>query len=339
MIREYILYLFMIYSFAFTQGKISLKGTILDSKTKGPLIGANVILKGTAQGSATNIDGEFFISGLSPGVVDIQAAYIGYKSKTLTNINIPLSSSDKLIIELEADVISVSEVNVQAERKAGSQAEAMNVRQNALEMQDNISSDQISKSGDTHVADAVRRVTGVTIVNDKFLVVRGLGDRYSSAQLNSVGMPSPEADRRSVPLDLFSTALISGIDVAKSYTPDLPGAFGGGNVNIRTKLYPSRTIYKLKLGAGASSNIMPGDNMHRNMQGSDDLLGNDIGESRDLPNHFNSELISYGSIPDTFRTDLVEPIISNFTGDTIGWNSDPVREYLWFSQSLSLIHI
>ena len=128
----------------------------MDSKTKGPLIGANVILKGTAQGSATNIDGEFFISGLSPGVVDIQAAYIGYKSKTLTNINIPLSSSDKLIIELEADVISVSEVNVQAERKAGSQAEAMNVRQNALEMQDNISSDQISKSGDTHVADAVR---------------------------------------------------------------------------------------------------------------------------------------------------------------------------------------
>ena len=69
------------------------------------------------------------------------------------------------------------------------------------------------------------------------------------------------------------------------------------------------------------------------MQGSDDLLGFVIGESWDIPNHFNSELISYGSIPDTFRTDLVEPIISNFTGDTIGWNSDPFREYLWFSQS------
>ena len=114
-------------------------------------------------------------------------------------------------------------------------------------MQDNISSDQISKTGDSHVADAVRRVTGVTIMNDKFLVVRGLGDRYSSAQMNSVGMPSPEADKRSVPLDLFSTALISGIDVAKSYRADLPGAFGGGNVNIKTKLYPSKQYTKSNL--------------------------------------------------------------------------------------------
>ncbi|GIS55022.1 hypothetical protein Ct9H90mP29_20640 [bacterium] len=75
------------------------------------------------------------------------------------------------------------------------------------------------------MADAVRRVTGFTIFNDKFLVVRGLGDRYSSAQLNSVGMPSPEADRRSVPLDLFSTALISGFDVAKSYGPRFTRCF------------------------------------------------------------------------------------------------------------------
>ena len=76
----------------------------------------------------------------------------------------------------------------------------------AVEVQDNISAEQISRSGDSHVADAVRRVTGVTIVDNKFLVVRGLGDRYSNAQMNSVGMPSPEADKRSVPLDLFSSS-------------------------------------------------------------------------------------------------------------------------------------
>ena len=84
-------------------------------------------------------------------------------------------------MELVADVISVSEVEVQAKRRSGSQAESIASKKEALEMQDNISADQISKSGDGHVADAVRRVTGVTIVNDKFLVVRGLGDRYSSA--------------------------------------------------------------------------------------------------------------------------------------------------------------
>ena len=330
-LKEIKLCIIFFFSSLVAEQTFSLKGKIIDSKTKEPLIGANVVVLGTAIGAASNMDGEFFISDISKDFVGIKVSYIGYVSKTFENLNV--SSQEFMNIELVADVISVSGVEVQAERRSGSQAESIASKKEALEMQDNISADQISKSGDTHVADAVRRVTGVTIVNDKFLVVRGLGDRYSSAQLNSVGMPSPEADRRSVPLDLFSTALISGIDVAKSYRPDLPGAFGGGNVNIRTRLYPSRMIYKLKLGTGTSSNIMPGDNMYRNMQGSDDLLGFDIGESRDIPNHFNSELISYGSIPETFRTDLVEPIISNFTGDTIGWNSDPVREYLWFSQS------
>ena len=164
------------------------------------------------------MNGEFFIKDIPEEFVGIKVAYIGYVSRTFENIDV--LNQEFINVELVADVISVSEVEVQAERRSGSQAESIASKKEALEMQDNISADQISKSGDGHVADAVRRVTGVTIVNDKFLVVRGLGDRYSSAQLNSVGMPSPEADRRSVPLDLFSTALISGIDVAKSYRPD-----------------------------------------------------------------------------------------------------------------------
>ena len=147
--------------------------------------------------------------------------------KNITNVEIVPRKTLTVNIDLKRDVVSIAGVEVKAEKKSGTDIESLTQKQDALEMQDNISADQISKSGDSHVADAVRRVTGVTIMDDGFLVVRGLGDRYSSAQLNSVGMPSPESDRRSVPLDLFSTALISGIDVAKSYRPDLPGAFGG----------------------------------------------------------------------------------------------------------------
>ena len=182
----------------FSQNTKSLQGRIIDSKSKEPLIGANVIIKGTAQGSATNVDGEFFITDLSQSMVNLQVSYIGYKTKTISDIEVKDGLHSDIVIELDAHVISVTEVKVQAERKEGGQAEALAKKQDAFELQDNISSDQISKSGDSHVADAVRRVTGVTIMNDKFLVVRGLGDRYSSAQLNSVGMPSPESDRRSV---------------------------------------------------------------------------------------------------------------------------------------------
>ena len=152
-----------------------LKGKIIDSKTKEPLIGANVIIVGTGQGSASNMNGEFFIKGISEEFVDIKVAYIGYVSRTFENVEV--SDQEFINVELVADVISVSEVEVQAERRSGSQAESIASKKEALEMQDNISADQISKSGDGHVADAVRRVTGVTIVNDKFLVVRGLGDK------------------------------------------------------------------------------------------------------------------------------------------------------------------
>ena len=311
----------------------SITGVIEDLESKEALIGANVIISGTANGAATDFEGKFFIQGVEPGMISLKVSYIGYETTTVTDIEILPNQTINKNIALKKDVVSITGVQVMAEKKAGSDIESLSKKQDALEMQDNISSDQISKSGDSHVADAVRRVTGVTIVEDKFLVVRGLGDRYSSAQLNSVGMPSPESDRRSVPLDLFSTALISGIDVAKSYRPDLPGAFGGGNVNIRTKLYPSKTIYKLKVGTGVSGNIMPGDDMKVNMSGSNDLFGFDLKRSRDLPSDFEDDLISYGSIPETFLPDLLTPIVSSFTGDTIGWNSEPMREYLWFEKS------
>jgi hypothetical protein len=209
---SYILVYFINLSLIFSnQEKGSLSGVVTDEKTGQPLIGANVIISGTSIGSATDINGRYIIKNLDIGMIDLVVTYIGYKKKIVKGIDISSLKSFEKNIMMDQDVISVMEVKVQAEKRESGDASALQKKQEAIEMQDNISADQISKSGDSHVADAVRRVTGVTIVSDKYLVVRGLGDRYSSAQLNSVGMPSPEADKRSVPLDLFSTALISGL--------------------------------------------------------------------------------------------------------------------------------
>ena len=333
---SYILVYFINLSLIFSnQEKGSLSGVVTDEKNGQPLIGANVIISGTSIGSATDLNGRYIIKNLDIGMIDLVVTYIGYKKKIVKGIDISSLKSFEKNIMMDQDVISVMEVKVQAEKRESGDASALQKKQEAIEMQDNISADQISKSGDSHVADAVRRVTGVTIVSDKYLVVRGLGDRYSSAQLNSVGMPSPEADKRSVPLDLFSTALISGIDVAKSYRPDLPGAFGGGNVNIRTKLYPSKTIYKIKFGSGLSSNLTPGSNAFQNFQknikGNSDFIGYDFNKSRDIPEFFDNELISYNSIPDEFMPELRDTTYTQFGTQII--SSDPMREYLWAEQS------
>ena len=125
MIYLKILSYLLIMNFVFSQDTKSLQGRIIDSKSKEPLIGANVIIKGTAQGSATNVDGEFFITDLSQSMVNLQVSYIGYKTKTISDIELKDGLNSDIVIELDADVISVTEVKVQAELKEGGQAEAI----------------------------------------------------------------------------------------------------------------------------------------------------------------------------------------------------------------------
>lgn len=120
-----ILFYLLMMNSVFSQDTKSLQGRIIDSKSKEPLIGANVIIKGTAQGSATNLDGEFFITDLSQSMVNLQVSYIGYKTKTISDIELKDGLNSDIVIELDADVISVTEVKVQAERKIGGQAEAL----------------------------------------------------------------------------------------------------------------------------------------------------------------------------------------------------------------------
>lgn len=113
--------------------------------------------------------------------------------------------------------------------------------------------DQISRAGDSNAASALRRVTGLTLVKDKFIYVRGLGERYSSTLLNGALVPSPDPTRNVIPLDMFPAGIIESLVVQKSYSPELPAAFGGGNVNIRTVTIPLQPTFSLSLGTGYNS--------------------------------------------------------------------------------------
>ena len=290
----------------------TLTGVITDSETGEVLIGANVLIAGTTIGGATDLEGRYVIQA-PPGIYSVTAGYIGYESSTLEDIRIAAGTTENLDFQLASESLEGEEVEVVAKREEGSQLEAVTQKLEALEMQDNLSSEQISKAGDSNVADAVRRVTGVTIADDKYLVVRGLGDRYSSAQLNAVTMPSPEPEKRAVPLDLFSTSLIEAIDVAKSYRPDLPGTFGGGNVNIRTKIYPDRTIYRLKVGSGLAGNLAPGGNFVRNVGGKNDFFGFD-GGMRAIPEQFDDSIVRLTCCPPDFAPNLLDDM--TWTYDT-----------------------
>ena len=140
---------------------------------------------------------------------------------------------------------------------------------------DVLGDDTISRLGDSTVAVALRRISGLSLVNEKFIYVRGLGERYSSTSLNGATIPSPDLTRNVIPLDIFPTAIVQSLRVQKSYSADMPAAFGGGAVDIRTKGIPDNFTYALEVGSGL--NFENDGDVFSYQGGGDDRLGVDDG--------------------------------------------------------------
>jgi hypothetical protein len=145
---------------------------------------------------------------------------------------------------------------------------------------DLLGAEQISRVGDSTASLALRRLPGVTLVGDQFIYIRGLGERYSSTTLNHAHVPSPDLTRNVIPLDLFPAEIIDSLAVNKGYTPDMPAAFGGGNVDIRTTGVPDELVFNLQVGSGWNSGNSDESLTYRG--GGDDSLGTDDG-TRALP--------------------------------------------------------
>jgi outer membrane receptor protein involved in Fe transport len=162
---------------------------------------------------------------------------------------------------------------------------------------DFLGSAAISRVGDSTVSAALRRVPGLTLVNDQFVYVRGLGERYSSVQLNGAQVPSPDLTRNVIPLDIFPTEIIDALEVQKGYSPEVPAAFGGGNINIRTRAIPSGPILNVEIGSGFNSDADADGYTYRG--GHRDSYGRDDG-TRAFPAGLQTALGAYdGSVNPT----------------------------------------
>ena len=155
---------------------------------------------------------------------------------------------------------------------------------------DIVGAEQISRVGDSTVSLALRRLPAVTVVADQFIYVRGLGERYSSTRLNGANVPSPDLTRNVIPLDLFPAAIVDSLVVQKGFSPDMPAAFGGGSVSIRTRAIPDESIMSLRVGTGWNSDS--GDDGLTYPGGDDDRLGTDDG-TRALPGAIRRATVDY----------------------------------------------
>lgn len=170
----------------------------------------------------------------------------------------------------------------------------VNERMNDAFATDLLGADMIARLGDSTVAAALRRVPGLTLVQDKYVYIRGLGERYSQSTLNGAYIPSPDLTRNVIPLDVFPTSIVESLRVQKSWSPRMPASFGGGAVDIRTRGIPDALTFKVELGLGNNSET-PGSAIHY-LGGGDDRLGTDDG-TRALPTTIRQALANYQGNP------------------------------------------
>lgn len=260
--------------------KGTIKGKIFDNNGSS-LVGATVLVKENSTGEVTDLDGKFSLK-VKKGTYDLRISYVSYRTMLIEDVKVKAGEVNHLkTIELKRNK-ELKAVEVSAEIVRSSEAGLTAVKKKSTAMMDGISSEKMDLIGDGTAAEAVKRVTGVSVEDGKYFYVRGLGDRYSKSMLNQVAIPGLDPDKNTLQMDIFPSGLISNMTVRKNFTPDMPADFAGGLMNIDTKDFPEKKILNVSIGASYN----PG--MHFNYDyliydgGSTDFLGFDDG-TRALP--------------------------------------------------------
>lgn len=259
----------------------TLRGTVIDEKTGETLIGVTVLLEGTSTGTITDLDGNYTLSAPA-GTYTMVFSYISYATKNVTGVVVKPGEVTVIDLRLAGETEKIGEVTISAERTKNTDNALLTIQKNSTVVLDGISSQSISKSGDNNAADALRRVPGVSVEGGKYIYVRGLGDRYTKTMLNGMDIPGLDPDRNTVQMDVFPTNLVDNLIVYKTFSPDLPGDFTGGVVDIATKSFQDRKQFTIGGSWGYNTATTFNKNFILYEGGKLDALGFDDG-TRKLP--------------------------------------------------------
>lgn len=259
-------------------------GVVTDAKTQETIIGANVVIQGTTVGAATDIDGAFLIQNVKPGTYTLVVSFVTYKTHTVADVVVESGNKTTLAITLAEDVAELEEIIVTAKKEIATDLNLLKSIKESKLVVSGISSEQITKLPDRDVAQIAQRVPGVTIVDNRFVIVRGVPERYNQVMINGAIAPSTEIDRRSFSFDMVPAGAIDQMLIYKSGSAELPGDFAGGVIQLVTKqpAYEPFTNFGLNFGYRTNTTFQE----HLSSDGSStDLLGFDNG-FRSIPDGF-----------------------------------------------------
>jgi hypothetical protein len=270
--------------FAFVADNSKITGKVTDQKTGETLIGVTVIVQGTSIGTVTDVDGRYTLY-LVPGTYTLEFKYMGYQTKVISDVVvIPGVPTQLPVILDEPATKALKEVVIRGSFKQETINALYTMQKNNAAVSDGISADVIRKSPDRSTGEVLKRVSGTTIQDNKFVIVRGLSDRYNAALVDNASLPSTEPNRKAFSFDIIPANMIDNIVITKSATPDLPGDFAGGVINVQTKEIPDQHFLDIAVGTGynTTATFQP---FKTGYKSSTDFLGFDNG-GRKLPASF-----------------------------------------------------
>lgn len=308
----------------------SIAGVIVDGETGDPIIGANVYVDSlNGFGSATDLDGNYAILNVPVGTYTLVASYVGYTNTKITGISIQTDQVSKINIVLQSEVLSTEVIVVEASQLKNTEASLLSMRQKSVNVQDLISAEKISLIGAGDMAEAMQAVTGVGVYEGKFVLIRGVGDRYTNATLNGSQIPSADPNKRDIHLDMLPSALFENVAAIKTFTPDKHGNFTGGMMEFQTKSIPDeRTV---TFSVSSTYNTVSSRNsefMTSREAGDTDWLGIDDG-TRDIPEFIEGK--DNGALSGSYTNTMADSVSNAFQNSMV-----PVMKESPLNQSYSL---
>ena len=284
------------------QGKGTISGKVIDAETGEVLRRATVALIGTQFGGFTDVKGEYRLRDLPAGKYTMQVRYVGYDAKQIDNIDLKDGQNLVFNVVLSSAVQRTQEIVVEARRENNNEAAILVQRKNAAQVSDGISIEEIKRTPDSDAGQSLRRVSGVTLMDDKFIYVRGVSERYSNTTLNGTALATTEPDKKAFAFDMFPSEFLENANVAKSFTPDLPGNFAGGLVQLNTVDFPSARSFKISFGTSMTDNLTFDKKFITYRGGKNDWLGYDDG-TRALPSNVPSSPEAMRDLTNRLRSD------------------------------------
>lgn len=314
--------IFSLASFGvFAQASVKLSGRIVNQRNQ-PIAGATVSVKGLRSVPAS-VDGDFLVT-VPEGTYIITVSAVGYQTKEISDVIVKAGIDNVVDIVLDYKKDELGEVVVTSSRRQESTNALLTFQKNNTSMTSGLAADFIRRTPDKNMGEVLRRVSGASIQDNKFVVVRGLSDRYNAAMINGAQMPSTEPDKKAFSFDVIPSQLIDNIVINKTATPELTGEFAGGLVQVTTKDIPTKNVLNVGVSLGFNTQSI-GKDFYSNERGGTDFLGFDDGQ-RALPSSYPTKYLDYNRLPaaDQYR---VSQDFNDQVYNEVKSTAGPIQQY------------